>query len=338
MPIREGINGFGRIGRNVIRAAKAMSATELEFVAVNDLTDTKTLAHLLKYDSVHGRFPAEIAARADSLVVGGQSVKVLSEKDPAKLPWKDLGVEIVLESTGRFTDRDQAALHLTGGGAKKVVISAPAKKEDITIVYGVNHKAYEPAKHHVISNASCTTNCLVPVVKVILDRFGFVSGFMTTVHSYTNDQVILDFPHKDLRRARAAALSIIPTTTGAAKATSLVLPELKGKIDGVSLRVPTPDVSVVALTCVVQKATSADEVNTAFRDAAKSGPLKDVLVVSDEPLVSSDYIGSLQSSTVDALSTTVVGGTLVNITSWYDNEMGYSARCVDLLRYIGSTR
>ena len=337
MAIRVGINGFGRIGRNVVRAAKAMKAVELDFVAVNDLTDTKTLAHLLKYDSVHGRFPGEVGARADSLSVDGNSMKVLSEKDPAKLPWKDLGVELVLESTGRFTDRDQAALHLSGG-AKKVIISAPAKKEDITIVYGVNHEAYDPGKHHVISNASCTTNCLVPVVKVILDRFGFVSGFMTTVHSYTNDQVILDFPHKDLRRARAAALSIIPTTTGAAKATSLVLPELKGKIDGVSLRVPTPDVSVVALTCVVQKTTSADEVNNAFREAAKSGALKGLLAVSDEPLVSVDYIGALQSSTVDALSTTVVGGTLVNVTSWYDNEMGYSARCVDLLRYVGSRR
>ena len=337
MPIRVGINGFGRIGRNVVRAAKAMKVKELEFVAVNDLTDTKTLAHLLKYDSVHGRFQGDVAARGDGISVDGGSIRVLSEKDPAKLPWKDLGVEVVLESTGRFTDRDQAALHLTGG-AKKVIISAPAKKEDVTIVYGVNHESYDPAKHHIISNASCTTNCLVPVVKVILDRFGFVSGFMTTIHSYTNDQSILDLPHKDLRRARAAALSIIPTTTGAAKATSLVLPELKGKIDGVSLRVPTPDVSVVALTCVVQKATSADEVNNAFREAAKSGPLKTVLAVSDEPLVSVDYIGSLESSTVDALSTTVVGGTLVNVTSWYDNEMGYSARCVDLLRYIGSRR
>jgi glyceraldehyde 3-phosphate dehydrogenase len=335
MAIRVGINGFGRIGRNVVRAAKAMKMSDIDFVAVNDLTDTKTLAHLLKYDSVHGRFPGEVSAQADSLCVDGDAMKVLSEKDPAKLPWKDLGVELVLESTGRFTDRDQAALHLNGG-AKKVIISAPAKKEDITIVYGVNHQSYDPAKHHVISNASCTTNCLVPVVKVILDRFGFVNGFMTTVHSYTNDQVILDFPHKDLRRARAAAISIIPTTTGAAKATSLVIPEVKGKIDGVALRVPTPDVSVVALTCVVQKSTSAEEVNTAFRDAAKSGPLKNVLVVSDEPLVSSDYIGSLQSSTVDALSTNVVGGTLVNVTSWYDNEMGYSARCVDLLRYVGS--
>jgi glyceraldehyde 3-phosphate dehydrogenase len=335
MAIRVGINGFGRIGRNVVRAAKAMKITDLEFVAVNDLTDTKTLAHLLKYDSVHGRFPGEVAARGDGVAVDGRSIKVLSEKDPAKLPWKDLGVDLVLESTGRFTDRDQAALHLAGG-AKRVIISAPAKKEDITIVYGVNHEAYDPAKHQIISNASCTTNCLVPVVKVILDRFGFVSGFMTTVHSYTNDQNILDLPHKDLRRARAAALSIIPTTTGAAKATSLVLPELKGKIDGVSLRVPTPDVSVVALSCVVQKTTSADEVNTAFRDAAKSGPLKNVLAVSDEPLVSVDYIGSLQSSTVDLPSTTVVAGTLVNVTSWYDNEMGYSARCVDLLKYVGS--
>jgi glyceraldehyde 3-phosphate dehydrogenase len=337
MAIRVGINGFGRIGRNVVRAARAMKATELEFVAVNDLTDTKTLAHLLKYDSVHGRFPGEVSARADAVQVDGSSIRVLSEKDPSKLPWKDLGVELVLESTGRFTDRDQAAQHLTAG-AKKVIISAPAKKEDITVVYGVNHEAYEPSKHHVISNASCTTNCLVPVVKVILDRFGFVSGFMTTIHSYTNDQQILDLPHKDLRRARAAALSIIPTTTGAAKATALVLPEVKGKIDGVSLRVPTPDVSVVALTCVVQKSTSADEVNAAFREAAKSGPLKDVLAVSEEPLVSVDYVGSLQSSTLDALSTNVVGGTLVNVTSWYDNEMGYSARCVDLLRYIGSRR
>jgi glyceraldehyde 3-phosphate dehydrogenase len=337
MATRVGINGFGRIGRNVVRAARAMKATELEFVAVNDLTDTKTLAHLLKYDSVHGRYEGEVTAQGDAISVDGRSIKVLSEKEPAKLPWKDLGVELVLESTGRFTDRDKAALHLAGG-AKRVVISAPAKQEDITIVYGVNHEKYDPSKHQIISNASCTTNCLVPVVKVILDRFGFVSGFMTTVHSYTNDQQILDLPHKDLRRARAAALSIIPTTTGAAKATSLVLPEVKGKIDGVSLRVPTPDVSVVALTCVVQKSTSADEVNAAFRDAAKSGPLKNVIAVSDEPLVSVDYIGSLQSSTIDSLSTNVVGGTLVNVTSWYDNEMGYSARCVDLLRYLGSRK
>jgi len=332
--IRIGINGFGRIGRNTLRAAKKLGIKDLDFVAVNDLTDTKTLAHLLRYDSVHGRFLGDVKAEKDALVVDGDSMRVLSEKDPARLPWKDLGVDVVLESTGRFTDRDAAALHLAGG-AKKVIISAPAKKEDVTLVYGVNHQSYDPAKHHIISNASCTTNCLVPVVKVILDRFGFVNGFMTTVHSYTNDQQILDLPHKDLRRARAAALSIIPTTTGAAKATSLVLPELKGKIDGVSLRVPTPDVSVVALTCTVEKTTSADEVNNAFRAAAANGPLKDVLTVSDEPLVSVDYIGSLHSSTVDALSTNVVGGTLVNVTSWYDNEMGYSARCVDLLRYVG---
>ena len=334
MAIRIGINGFGRIGRNTLRAAKKLGMKDLDFVAVNDLTDTKTLAHLLKYDSVHGRFPSEVVAEKDGLVVDGDSLRVLSEKDPAKLPWKDLGVDVVLESTGRFTDRDAAALHLAGG-ARKVIISAPAKKEDVTLVYGVNHQSYDPAKHHIISNASCTTNCLVPVVKVILDRFGFVNGFMTTVHSYTNDQQILDLPHKDLRRARAAALSIIPTTTGAAKATSLVLPELKGKIDGVSLRVPTPDVSVVALTCTVEKATTAEEVNNAFRAAAAKGPLKDILTVSDEPLVSVDYIGSLHSSTVDALSTNVVGGTLVNVTSWYDNEMGYSARCADLLRYVG---
>jgi len=334
MAIRVGINGFGRIGRNVVRAARAMGVKDIDFVAVNDITDTGTLAHLLKYDSVHGRFPADVAAEKDGIVVGGDAMRVLAEKDPAKLPWKELGVDVVLESTGRFTDRDQAALHLQGG-AKKVIISAPAKKEDITIVYGVNHDAYDPAKHHVLSNASCTTNCLVPVVKVILDRFGFVNGFMTTIHSYTNDQQILDLPHKDLRRARAAALSIIPTTTGAAKATSLVLPQVKGKIDGVSLRVPTPDVSVVALTCTVEKATSADAVNTAFREAAKSGPLKGILAVSEEPLVSVDYIGSLESSTVDALSTSVIAGTLVNVTSWYDNEMGYSARCVDLLRYVG---
>ena len=335
MAIRVGINGFGRIGRNVVRAAKAMKVTDLDFVAVNDITDTKTLGHLLTYDSVHRKFPGTVTTNADGLVVDGDAMRVLAEKDPARLPWKDLGVDVVLESTGRFTDRDQAALHLTAG-AKKVIISAPAKKEDITVVYGVNHDKYDAAKHHVVSNASCTTNCLVPVVKVILDRFGFSSGFMTTVHSYTNDQQILDLPHKDLRRARAAALSIIPTTTGAAKATSLVLPEVKGKIDGVSLRVPTPDVSVVALTCVVEKATTAQEVNDAFRQAAAKGPLKGILTVSDEPLVSVDYIGSLESSTVDALSTNVVNGTLVNVTSWYDNEMGYSARCVDLLRYVGA--
>ncbi|HET8622549.1 MAG TPA: type I glyceraldehyde-3-phosphate dehydrogenase [Gemmatimonadales bacterium] len=334
MAVKVGINGFGRIGRNVLRAASLMGVKDLEFVAVNDITDTKTLAHLLKYDSVHGRFGGTVDAVADGVKVDGWVIKVLSEKDPAKLPWKSLGVDLVLESTGRFTDRDQAAAHLAAG-ARKVVISAPAKQEDITIVMGVNEAKYDSAKHHVVSNASCTTNCLVPVVKVILDNFGFASGFMTTVHSYTNDQQILDLPHKDLRRARAAAISIIPTTTGAAKATSLVIPEVKGKIDGVALRVPTPDVSVVALSANVEKATNAEAVNKAFRDAA-AGALKGVLVVSDEPLVSVDYIGTLQSSTIDALSTNVIGGTLVNVTSWYDNEMGYSARCVDLLRYMGA--
>jgi len=334
MTKRVAINGFGRIGRNVIRAAMAGGADNLEFVAVNDLTDTKTLAHLLKYDSVHGRFAGTVEARSDALVVNGETMKVLCEKDPAALPWKDLGVDFVLESTGRFTDRETAAKHLEAG-ARKVIISAPAKKEDITIVYGVNHTAYDPAKHHVISNASCTTNCLVPVVKVIREAFGFVRGFMTTVHSYTNDQQILDLPHKDLRRARAAALSIIPTTTGAAKATSLVIPEVKGKIDGIALRVPTADVSLVDLTCTVERPTTVEEVNAAFV-AAAAGPLRGVLAVSTEPLVSIDYVGNLMSSTVDALSTIVVEGTLVHVSSWYDNEMGYSARCVDLLRYLGS--
>lgn len=335
MATRIGINGFGRIGRNVVRAAVRMGAQELEFVAVNDITDPKTLAHLLKYDSVHGRFPGTVEPYADGIRVNGKVIKVLSERDPAKLPWKDLGVQVVLESTGRFTDREQAALHLAGGAAK-VVISAPAKKEDITLCMGVNHDKYDPARHHIISNASCTTNCLVPVVKVIRDSFGFVKGFMTTVHSYTNDQQILDLPHRDLRRARAAAVSIIPTTTGAARATALVIPEVKGKIDGVALRVPTPDVSVVALSCVVEKPTTAEAVNHAFRRAAASGPLKGILTVSEEPLVSVDYIGTLESSIVDALSTNVVDGTFVNVTSWYDNEMGYSARCVDVLRYVGA--
>ncbi len=332
MPIRVAINGFGRIGRNVVRAAKKTGA-DLDFVAVNDLTDNKTLAHLLKYDSVHGRFDGTVEAAPDGIVVDGDLMRVLSEKEPANLPWKDLGVDVVLESTGRFTDRDQAGKHLAAG-ARKVVISAPARKEDITIVYGVNHAKYDPAAHHVISNASCTTNCLVPVVQVIRERFGFVRGFMTTVHAYTNDQQILDLPHKDLRRARAAALSIIPTSTGAAKATALVLPEVKGKIDGVSLRVPTADVSVVDLTCIVERPTTTAEVNAAFTEAA-GGALAGVLGVSDEPLVSIDYVGNLNSSTVDLLSTNVVDGTLVHVSSWYDNEMGYSARCVDLIRYIG---
>jgi glyceraldehyde 3-phosphate dehydrogenase len=336
MAVRVGINGFGRIGRNVLRAATMAKQTDIEFVGVNDITDTKTLAHLLKYDSVHGRFPGTVEEKGDVLVVNGKQIKVTAIKEPEKLPWKDLGVELVLESTGRFTDREAAAKHLTAG-AKKVVISAPAKGEDITIVMGVNHEKYDPAKHHVLSNASCTTNCLVPVVKVVMDNFGFKHGFMTTVHSYTNDQQILDLPHKDLRRARAAALSIIPTTTGAAKATGLVLPEVKGKIDGVSLRVPTPDVSLVDLTAEVERPTTIDAVNAAFRSAA-AGALKGILDVSDEPLVSVDYIGNRFSSVVDSMSTNVIDGTLVHVSSWYDNEMGYSARCVDLLAYIGRRR
>jgi glyceraldehyde 3-phosphate dehydrogenase (phosphorylating) len=336
MAVRVGINGFGRIGRNVLRAAVMAKQTALEFVGVNDITDTKTLAHLLKYDSVHGRFPGTVEAKGDTLVVNGREIRVTAIKEPEKLPWKEQGVELVLESTGRFTDRESAAKHLTAG-AKKVVISAPAKGEDLTICMGVNEKKYDPAKHHVISNASCTTNCLVPVVKVILDNWGLVHGFMTTVHSYTNDQQILDLPHKDLRRARAAALSIIPTTTGAAKATSLVIPEVKGKLDGVSLRVPTPDVSLVDLTVEVEKKTTIEEVNAAFKKAAQ-GELKGILDVSDEPLVSVDYIGNLFSSVVDSKSTNVVDGTLVHVSSWYDNEMGYSARCVDLLAYLGAHR
>jgi glyceraldehyde 3-phosphate dehydrogenase len=334
MAVRVGINGFGRIGRNVLRAAVMSKQTALEFVAVNDITDTKTLAHLLKYDSVHGRFPGTVEVKGDSLVVNGREIRVLAIREPEKLPWKDLGVDLVLESTGRFTDRDSAAKHLSAG-AKKVVISAPAKGEDITIVMGVNHTKYDAAKHHIVSNASCTTNCLVPVVKVVLDHCGFVHGFMTTVHSYTNDQQILDLPHKDLRRARAAALSIIPTTTGAAKATGLVLPEVKGKIDGVSLRVPTPDVSIVDLTADVERKTTIEDLNAAFKEAAK-GSLKGVLDVCDEPLVSTDFIGNLYSSVVDAKSTNVIDGTLVHVSSWYDNEMGYSARCVDLLVYMGT--
>ena len=335
MSIRVGINGFGRIGRNVIRAAKSQGRKDFDFVAVNDLTDTRTLAHLLKYDSVHGRFPGTVSADADGLVVDGDRIKVLSDRDPANLPWSELGVDIVIESTGHFTDRDNAAKHIAAG-ARKVLISAPAKGEDKTFVYGVNHLEYDPAKHHVISNASCTTNCLVPVVKVILESFGFVRGFMTTVHSYTNDQQILDLPHKDLRRARAAAMSIIPTSTGAAKATSLVLPAVKGRIDGISLRVPTADVSMVELVCTVEKSTTAEQVNAAFR-AAADGALKGVLFVSDEPLVSVDYIGNQASSTVDSACTTVVDGTLVHVSAWYDNEMGYSARCVDMIRHIGQT-
>ena len=337
MAVRVGINGFGRIGRNVVRAATMAKQTDIEFVGVNDITDTKTLAHLLKYDSVHGRFPGTVEAKADALVVNGKTIKVSAIKEPEKLPWKDLGVEFVLESTGRFTDKESASKHLAAG-AKKVVISAPAKGEDITICMGVNNEKYDPAKHTIISNASCTTNCLVPMVKVVMDAFGFKHGFMTTVHSYTNDQQILDLPHKDLRRARAAALSIIPTTTGAAKATGLVIPEVKGKIDGISLRVPTPDVSIVELVADVERPTTVEGVNAAFKQAAASGPLKGILETSDEPLVSHDYIGNLYSSVIDTMSTAVIDGTLVHVSSWYDNEMGYSARCVDLLAYMGKRR
>ncbi len=336
MGVKVGINGFGRIGRNVIRAAVLMQEKSIDFGAVNDITDPKTLAHLLKYDSVHGRFKGTVEIKGDSLVINGGAVKVTAIREPEKLPWKDLGVELVLESTGRFTDRETAAKHLEAG-AKKVIISAPAKGEDITIVMGVNHTKYDPAKHHIISNASCTTNCLVPVVRVVLDNFGFVHGFMTTVHSYTNDPNVQDLPHKDLRRARAAALNIIPTTTGAAKATSLVIPEVKGKIDGIALRVPTADVSLVDLTAEVTKKTTPEEVNAAFKAAAQ-GALKGILDVSDEPLVSSDYIGSRYSSVVDSLSTQVIDGTLVHVSSWYDNEMGYSARCVDLLAYLAGKK
>ncbi len=337
MAVRVGINGFGRIGRNVLRAATMAKQTEIEFVGVNDITDTKTLAHLLKYDSIHRRFPGTVEAKGDTLVVNGKPIKVSAIKEPEKLPWKELGVEFVLESTGRFTDKESASKHLSAG-AKKVVISAPAKGEDITICMGVNNEKYDPAKHHIISNASCTTNCLVPVVRVVIDNFGFKHGFMTTVHSYTNDQQILDLPHKDMRRARAAALSIIPTTTGAAKATGLVIPEVKGKIDGVSLRVPTPDVSIVDLTAEVERPTTVEAVNAAFKKAAASGPLKGILDVSDEPLVSVDYVGNLFSSVVDSMSTAVIDGTLVHVSSWYDNEMGYSSRCVDLLAYLGKRR
>jgi glyceraldehyde 3-phosphate dehydrogenase len=333
MPIRVAINGFGRIGRNVLRAAKQSAGDGgIDFVAVNDLTDTETLAHLLRHDSVHGHYPGRVEARENALVVDGDEIRVLSEKDPAKLPWSDLGVDIVIESTGRFTNRDDAAKHLTAG-ARKVIISAPAKNEDVTIVLGVNEDKYNAGKHDVVSNASCTTNCLAPVVKVLLDEFGFRRGQMTTVHSYTNDQQILDLPHKDLRRARAAGMSIIPTTTGAAKATGLVLPEVKGKIDGMAMRVPTPNVSIVDLTAELDTEVDVEQVNRAFRAAAE-GSLKGILAFEEEQLVSVDYIGNPHSSIVDAASTNVVAG-LVKVVAWYDNEWGYSNRCVDLARFMG---
>jgi glyceraldehyde 3-phosphate dehydrogenase len=332
MPIRVAINGFGRIGRNVLRAAKKAGATDIDFVAVNDLTDTGTLAHLLKYDSVHGIYAGSVEARENSLVVDGDELKVFAEKDPAALPWGDLGVDIVIESTGRFTSKADAEKHIQGG-AKKVIISAPAKNEDITIVLGVNQDKYDPASHHVVSNASCTTNCLAPVVKVLLDEFGFKRGLMTTVHAYTNDQNILDLPHKDLRRARAAGMSIIPTTTGAAKATSLVIPEVKGKIDGVAFRVPTPDVSVVDLTAELEKEVTAQQVNDALR-VASEGRMKGILGYEETELVSIDFTGNPHSSIVDAPSTSVLDG-LVKVIAWYDNEWGYSCRCVDLARFMG---
>ncbi len=333
MAIRVAINGFGRIGRNVLRAAKKAGRNDLDFVAVNDLTDNKTLAHLLKYDSVHGRYHGTVEVTDSGLKVDGDDLRVFAEKDPSKLPWKDMGVDIVVESTGIFTSKEKASAHLQAG-AKKVIISAPGKNEDITIVLGVNDKMYDPAQHHVISNASCTTNCLAPVVKVVMESFGFRRGFMTTVHSYTNDQNILDLPHKDLRRARAAAMSMIPTTTGAAKATGLVIPEVKGKIDGIAIRVPTPDVSVVDLVAEVEKDTTIEAVNAAFR-AAAAGPMKGILGVSDEPLVSIDYTGNPNSSIVDLKSTNVLDGRMLKILSWYDNEWGYSERVVDLTRFVG---
>ncbi len=334
MATRVGINGFGRIGRQVLRAAKEQGVADLDFVAVNDLTDTRTLAHLFKYDSVHGTYDGDVEAGNGSIIVDGDEIRILSEKDPAALPWKELGVDIVLESTGRFTDASTARKHIEGG-AKKVIISAPAKGEDITLVLGVNSDKYDASKHTIISNASCTTNCLVPMVKVIRDSFGFRHGAMTTVHSYTNDQSILDLPHKDLRRARAAALSMIPTTTGAAKATSLVIPELKGKIDGISIRVPTPDVSFTDLTVEVEKSTTIAEVNAAFRAAAE-GALLGILQYTEEELVSSDYIGNPHSCILDSKTTNVVDGTLVKVCGWYDNEWGYASRCVDLLRMVGA--
>jgi glyceraldehyde 3-phosphate dehydrogenase len=333
MAIRVGINGFGRIGRQVLRAAKQAGITDLDFVAVNDLTDTKTLAHLFKYDSVHREYRGTVKAGDGAITVDGDEIKILAEKDPTKLPWNDLGVDVVLESTGRFTDAEKARAHIAGG-AKKVIISAPAKGEDITIVLGVNDAKYDPKAHHIISNASCTTNCLVPMVKVVRDNFGFVRGSMVTIHSYTNDQNILDLPHKDIRRARAAALSIIPTTTGAAKATSLVIPELKGKIDGIAIRVPTPDVSFTDLAVVVDKAVTVADVNAAFRKASE-GDLKGLLQYTEEELVSSDYIGNPHSCIFDAKSTNVVDGLLLKVSGWYDNEWGYASRCVDLLQLVG---
>ena len=332
MAVKVGINGFGRIGRNILRAA--MGGDDIDIVAVNDLTSAATLAHLLKYDSVLGNLKADVQAAGDGITVDGDAFKVLSFRDPVQLPWGDLGVDVVFESTGLFTERDAAAKHLAAG-AKKVIITAPAKKPDITIVLGVNDDKYDPKAHHIISNASCTTNCLAPIAKVLNERFGLRMGQMTTVHSYTNDQQLLDLPHKDLRRARAAGLSMIPTTTGAAAAVGEVLPELKGRLDGISIRVPTPNVSVVDLAALLDKKVTAEDVNAAFTEAA-AGPLKGILAVSTAELVSIDFKGNPHSSIVDAPYTKVMDGNFVKILSWYDNEWGYSNRCVDLLRKIAA--
>ncbi|MGB8953539.1 MAG: type I glyceraldehyde-3-phosphate dehydrogenase [Candidatus Aminicenantales bacterium] len=331
MPIKIGINGFGRIGRNLLRAS--FSDPEIECVAVNDITDAKTLAHLLKYDSVLGVFKQEVKAAEDALFVNNKKIRVLAEKDPAKLPWKELGVSVVVESTGKFTKRPDVLLHIEKGGARKVIISAPATDPDVTIVMGVNEHNYDPAKHHILSNASCTTNCLAPVAKVLHEEFGIEKGFMTTIHSYTNDQKVLDMPHKDLRRARAAAISQIPTTTGAAKAVGLVLPELKGKIDGISIRVPTPNVSVVDLVVLLKKKTTDKEVNAAFQKAA-AGKLKGILDYTEEPLVSVDFMSNPHSAIVDGPYTKTVEENLLKVLAWYDNEWGYSCRLHDLIKYI----
>ena len=332
MAIKVGINGFGRIGRNVLRTS--LNDPNLEFVAVNDLTDPKTLAHLLKYDSILGNLPNKISATADGIQIDNKTIKVFKERDPGALPWESVGAQVVVESTGHFTDANDAKKHLRGS-VKKVIISAPAKNEDITLVLGVNQEKYDGAKHHIISNASCTTNCLAPIAKVINDEFKIISGTMTTIHSYTNDQVILDFPHKDLRRARAAAINMIPTSTGAAKALKLVIPDLAGKLDGFAMRVPTPNVSVVDLVAWVEKKTTKEEVNAALKKASESGPLKGYLGYESDELVSSDFKGDSRSSIVDSPMTLVVGSNCVKVISWYDNEWGYSCRVRDLIHYIG---
>jgi glyceraldehyde 3-phosphate dehydrogenase len=330
MSIKVGINGFGRIGRNVVRAG--FDNPNIEFVAANDLTDTKTLAHLLKYDSTLGQFKGDVHAEADAIVVNGKRIRIFATKDPAEIDWPGVGAQVVVESTGRFTDAKDAAKHLRGS-VKKVIISAPAKNEDVTIVLGVNDAAYDPAKHNIISNASCTTNCLGPVVKVLHEKFGIEKGSMTTIHSYTNDQNVLDFPHKDLRRARAAALNMIPTTTGAAKAIGLVMPQLKGKLDGYAMRVPTPNVSVVDFVAVTSKNTTTEEVNAALKEAA-NGPLKGILGYTEDPVVSTDMLHNPNSSIVDSDLTKVLDGNLVKVVAWYDNEWGYSKRVVDLIEFL----